>query len=123
MKRVISGILATVVLASTPVVGMAQEEKPETKEQVVEGFCEAHAKFAALVMKMRQAEMPITEVLTMVEKNFSENLQGITKHLVRTAYSKPLYSSKEYKERSVIEFSNATYLECYEHLMKLEMGE
>jgi len=76
-------------------------------------FCKDMSSYAELVMQKRQNNTPIKTMLLAIETSSeSEGIKGLMELIVERAYSKPAYSTEEYKSKSVNEYSAEIYLEC-----------
>ena len=75
-------------------------------------LCEAQAKLARSIMLVRQQGAPMHEAMqrnAKIKNEFARTVHGI---LVKLAYEEPLYSSKEFKERSANEFATTIFKAC-----------
>lgn len=70
--------------------------------------CAEMAGIAATIMKGRQEGIPMSKILQMNKDNGWETVN----YLVIEAYDSKLYSSPEYKQRSITEFENKVHLDC-----------
>ncbi len=86
----------------------AQETARETAMQ----FCMAVSDFAHAVMRNRQNGTPMSKVM---EEAAGERLH---EELIVEAYSRPRYSSKEMRERQVLDFENEVYGYCFKGVPK-----
>lgn len=71
--------------------------------------CTNLAETAKQVMIARQNGSPIQGLMQIAIKNNS----NITMTIIKEAYQLPRYSTKEYQQKSISDFSNQWYLECY----------
>ena len=71
--------------------------------------CEQLGGTAELIMKHRQANKPMNQIMTIVKQH-----APALSVLVIQAYKEPLYSSESYKQKAIAEFRNDIELICYE---------
>lgn len=71
--------------------------------------CSILAGTAKAVMQGRQQGVPIQGLMQIAIKNDS----SITKLMIQEAYELPRYSTKEYQQKAISDFSNQWYLDCY----------
>jgi len=72
-------------------------------------YCTTLASLAETTMGLRQAGVPLTEVLATHDKNTPE----IVKRLDIMAYDSPMWGSDKMKRQAATEFSNKVYLMCF----------
>ena len=88
-------------------------------------YCEFAYDDARMIMKARQAGLPIKELMAVTKKMVNEGVKNkeLTKDeariisnvdnmLTMKAYEIPLYLTDEYKQREINEFSNSAYVSC-----------
>lgn len=71
--------------------------------------CSILAGTAKQVMIARQNNAPIQGLMQIAIKNDS----NITMTIIKEAYELPRYSTKEYQQKAISDFSNQWYLECF----------
>ncbi len=83
--------------------------------KVASDVCKETYDIAEKVMIYRQAGVPIP-----VQMKFADELKGLdsetkqtVRDMVQEAYEEPKYSTQDYQDKSVKEFSNSWYLKCY----------
>ena len=91
--------LAATLLTTTPVTA---------KEDV----CASLAELAGDVMELRQGGVPLSEMMKIAEGD------ELLRFLLLEAYNVPRFSTKEYKDLAIKDFSDMLALVCYN-----EMGE
>lgn len=74
--------------------------------------CTAYAEFAETVMRVRQDNRDMIKVLKVIEKYDPESKRWM-ELVITGAYDKPLFSSLKYKQRSIMEYKNAVFNNCY----------
>ena len=80
-------------------------------------FCKDMSSYAELVMQKRQNNTSIKTMLLAIEQSGeSKGTRELMESIVEGAYSKPSYSTKEFKDKSVNEYSASVYLECKRNL-------
>jgi len=72
-----------------------------------EDACTKASMFANGAMKARQSGMLLSEAM---ENSMDDKA---VRHIIAEAYKFPLAESKEEKEKSINEFQNHIYLDCY----------
>jgi len=98
MKKLLLTITATVFMTLSPVT-VAQEQEQES-------MCETYAGLAEDIMWARQNGKPMVETMKIVE------FDGFLKKVTQWAYEENLYTTDEYKQRAITEFSNNIYAGC-----------
>lgn len=80
-------------------------------------FCKDMSSYAELVMQKRQNDTPIKTMLLAIEKSGeSKGTRELMESIVEDAYSKPAYATKDFKNKSINEYSASVYLECKRNL-------
>ena len=80
-------------------------------------FCKDMSSYAELVMQKRQNNTSIKTMLQAIEQSGeSKGTQELMESIVEGAYSMPAYSTKEFQDKSVNEYSASVYLECKRNL-------
>lgn len=103
IKTIITSIITAGILLVAPVTSYANS----TKE-----LCESQQDLAHVVMRARQAGLPLKNILASVKQ------VKAGEEIVRMAYTLPKYSSEEYRADAADEFSNKIYLLCMSSLSK-----
>jgi hypothetical protein len=96
-------ILAALALAAQPV------------QETLDQKCGAIGGMAASVMKSRQAEVPMSQVMASVEK-MPEFLRETLRDMIRQAYARQSYYTPETKADEVARFRNEWEAACYRDL-------
>lgn len=91
--------------------------KEVTKNQ--EANCLKAMAMAKAAMTVRQNGLPLSNAIEnneamLANGNATKEESMLMKKILRDAYSKPKYSTKDYKQESVNEFSANYYLACME---------
>lgn len=83
--------------------------------KVASDVCKETYDIAEKVMIYRQAGVPMP-----IQMKFADELKGLNsetkqtvRDIVQEAYEEPKYSTQDYQDKSVKEFSNSWYLKCY----------
>lgn len=100
MKKLLLGLL----LLSSSVI--AVEEKKETDKEL----CENLSKLAKEVMISRQAGVPMSKLIDIVDKDFA--------FIIVRAYEQPKFSLQDYKDNAANEYADEVYLLCYKARMQ-----
>lgn len=87
-------------------------------EIAVGELCSSMSTVAEEVMKSRHAGIPMSQTMELLEHQMGlKDLPGSHKSGVRkivvAAYEAPRYTTEEHIQRSVTEFSNEIYMQCY----------
>lgn len=95
------------------------QAKPLTVEQAKLGLCKTLSETAETIMTKRQNGVDAYELVDAGEKlrskNPSKELNKVTslgRNFIIEAYSKPLFSTEEYKQKAIYEFKNDKFIEC-----------
>ena len=76
--------------------------------------CKSIANFAAVVMEKRQAGTAMDAMIDLIHGSESDNgLRKVLESIILRAYENPRYGTEEFKKRSVNDFRNDIYVECY----------
>lgn len=75
-------------------------------------LCSSQSDLAAVIMKARQSGISISKSLKIADSSSDANLGNATKALVKLAYTKPRYSSDEFRENAVVDFGTEVYNLC-----------
>lgn len=91
-----------------------------TKSDAIDAICGNVGEYSQSVMRSRQLGENIANNIKVLNKTskMSESTKQYYKHIIYEAYKEPVWSSKEYKENSITEFSNKMYLICAETFQK-----
>jgi len=73
------------------------------------GYCESLAGLAETTMSVRQAGVPLTDVISTYDKD----TPNIVKAMTIMAYDSPMWGSDKMKRQAATEFSNKVYLMCF----------
>lgn len=63
-------------------------------------------------MQNRQNGVPIVEIMQKINGDQSKGSLDLFKSLAISAYKQGQFSSPEYQQKSITEFSNRAYIEC-----------
>jgi superfamily II DNA or RNA helicase len=90
----------------------SEDENNETYKRI-EGNCKALSKTNALIMKARQNNMSMSEVMEIVgsekyDKNFQKHIRGV---IIR-AYDSPRFTLESYQQQAIDDFENEAMLNC-----------
>ena len=78
------------------------------------GECNIFSEFAGTMMKYRQDNVEMSELIIFVRKqNPDTATKTFAEAIIKDAYRQPLYSSSKYKLRAIKKFKNDIFLECY----------
>ena len=99
------------------IISFNSSAKEVTKDQ--EANCLGTMAMAEAAMTVRQNGLPLLDALQNNEKmltngNATKKEISLMKIILRDAYSKPKYSTKEYQRESINEYSSKYYLACME---------
>lgn len=75
--------------------------------------CKDVADLSKNIMEARQAGVPLTLIMDLVEKE-SSGAKDLIKALVISAYKEPNYSSPSMVKKATTEFTNKVYIDCIE---------
>lgn len=79
--------------------------------------CRGYSEFAEQVMTMRQAEVPVFDVIDeMTAIGFADDLEKLLKGMILDAYERPAYNSEQLQKRAIKEFTNSMALSCLQKL-------
>lgn len=70
---------------------------------------------AAAIMKSRQAEVPMSDVMKKLPGGDDEAVKGLFRSMVVMAYEQPSYQTPSNQERAVAEFRNQIEVLCYKN--------
>ena len=103
MKSIIA---ATIILAT----GITTAEANTlTGEQI----CPSVGQLAENIMNNRQLDMPMDKVMGIADAAEDEIAKKMARALIIDAYTRPAFSSDEYRLRATAQFKNEMLLECY----------
>lgn len=100
MKRV--AVISTVVLAALNAHGK-DEKKPSDE------LCASVSTTAAEIMKARQNGVAMSKLIEIFKKDDA----AIFRRLTISAYESPRYSTESMQEKSIQDFENKAFLDCY----------
>lgn len=103
-------ISAVALMASSQVFASSSELTAES--------CVKVENSATLVMKMRQAGVPMATLM----REFTGESDGVVRKMITNAYATPRYSSDSFIDRSVSDFSSRYALECYRLVERVSQG-
>lgn len=99
-------IAATIILAT----GITTAEANSiTGEQI----CPSIGELAENIMNNRQLDLPMDKVMGIANAVEDEAAKAMTRALIMDAYTRPAFSSGEYRLRATAQFKNEMLLECY----------
>lgn len=104
--------LALVVVAVSPVNAKTSKTKTNQTLAPFDLSCDDIAEITKSVMQLRQANAPIQDAMRLADGSFIGVNRIFVKGLTIDAYSHPLYSTDEYKQREITEYSNDKYVQC-----------
>lgn len=109
-KLLIAVILATVAVSPT----YAKTSKAKNNQTLAPYnlSCDDIAEITKSVMQLRQTNAPIQDAMKLANGSFTGVNRIVVKGLTIDAYSHPLYSTDEYKQREITEYSNNKYVGC-----------
>lgn len=83
--------------------------------KVASDVCKETYDIAEKVMIYRQAGVPMPIQMKFVDelKGLNSETKQTVRDIVQEAYEEPKYSTQDYQDKSVKEFSNSWYLKCY----------
>ncbi|WP_244430472.1 hypothetical protein [Brucella rhizosphaerae] len=99
MKRII------VVLSLLTATVAHADDKPVSDE-----FCTRLGSLAANIMKARQSEAPMSELIARVSKHSDDQ---VWRKLVVSAYESPAYASDQAQKGAIDAFRNKIELQCF----------
>lgn len=108
MKTQINKLIQIITLAAAATISSCSVSYAADTATVHQA-CSTIAGTAKSVMQGRQQGTPIQGLMQIAIKNDS----SITMLIIEEAYELPRYSTKEYQQKSVSDFSNKWYLDCY----------
>lgn len=73
--------------------------------------CSEIAKLAESIMTSRQSNIDMVKMYAIADKAGGAT-GNVTKAITKAAYSRPLYSTQEYKEKHIRKFKNDVFLQC-----------
>ncbi len=75
--------------------------------------CGSRSELAALVMEGRQTGRPLSDAMAGVERADVDDIyKRDAQRMVLLAYGEPRYSTRDFQQRSVVEFANEAYRTC-----------
>lgn len=98
--------LLAAVVALTPVAVLAAEKGDQDE------MCPVVGRIAARTMQARQIGAPMSEVMGIANANQTE-AREMLRSMVKSAYAKPRYSTKEFQTKAVEDFRNEMEARCY----------
>lgn len=75
-------------------------------------LCESIESMASSIMEARQAGVPASKLVGIINQDMSKELAELGISIVKAAYSKPHYSTESYQQRETTDFANEWYLAC-----------
>lgn len=111
MNKLIVGLSVGLILS------LNASAKPLSTKTTRSDMCVSVSEFAKSIMERRQNGESITDIIGILDKARSEHstpetIYNAANNIILKAFDKPLYSSDEYKQKAIIEFSNQTYISC-----------
>lgn len=100
MKRIAA--ISTVLLIALNAHG--KDDKSST-----DGLCTSVSTTAAEIMKARQNGVPMSKLIEIFKKDDA----AIFRRLTISAYESPRYSTESIQEKSIQDFENKAFLDCY----------
>lgn len=108
LLRLTTAITAATLMTLSPVT-VASDDSGEAKKYT----CEQFAQVSAVIMEGRQKGMPMVDVMKVATGT------PVFEEIIKQAYSVKRFSSDEYQQEAITEFSNMIYRAClesdYEH--------
>jgi transketolase len=88
------------------------------QESEVHIACKASAEFAEKIMEVRQAGMPIVDIMDIIESNNDKesSFNEVAKNIIIDAYNEPRMFTDSLRKIIISEFSNKTYSSCVREL-------
>lgn len=80
-------------------------------DPVSDAACKTFGDLAEQVMRARQADRPMSELMNLVGGAGDDG--GLARKLIIEAYSKPAYHSEPNQKRAIAEFRNSVELVCF----------
>lgn len=111
MKKLLIAV-ALGVVAVSPVNAKTSKTKTNQTLAPFDLSCDDIAEITKSVMQLRQANAPIQDAMRLADGSFTGVNRIVVKGLTIDAYSHPLYSTDEYKQREITEYSNNKYVGC-----------
>lgn len=111
MKKLLIAVVLGVVAVS-PVNAKTSKTKTNQTLAPYDLSCDDIADITRSVMQLRQANAPIQDAMRLADSSFTGVNRIVVKGLTIDAYSRPLYSTDEYKKREITEYSNNKYVGC-----------
>lgn len=77
-------------------------------------MCNQLNEMAKVFMEERQSGRVMADLINVIEQDevATERGKKLLKDMIIDAYQRPMYSSKELKEREVVDFQNRWYMQC-----------
>ena len=85
----------------------------QAKEPTKRDFCKSHSELIGKVMHARQAGVPLSRILEILDDGSA--LSELEIEMALMAYGKPRYSTERMQERAIQEFANNAMLLCMKH--------
>jgi len=85
-------------------------------QEVIELSCELYADLAGAVMAARQLRRPFFDVLGNADDSKSPEFRRIFTEIVTQAYETPVFSTEEYRQRAIADFTNDFSVMCFRTL-------
>lgn len=76
--------------------------------------CTALGSLARSIMEKRQGGTDMSELMSVVDKFDVESFKPIARSMVMMAYSMPRFNGEEFKQKTILDFSNQVQLACYQ---------
>lgn len=80
-------------------------------------FCDTIEEVANAVMTKRQAGLPMSNMIRLLNKIDDKNFKKAMSLIIIDAYQIPMFYTNKAKKRAVLEFKNKWYLLCYKELL------
>jgi len=87
------------------------DEDSETNKKI-DQLCKSISSSAAMVMKARQANLPMSEQLEIISEADSEYFKTVMRNIVMEAYDYPRLNTPSYQTQAIQDFENKVMLEC-----------
>lgn len=105
MKNLLISALMLFLFMSTTV--NATEENTVSRAEI----CESYARYAELVMELRQIGAPLSNILAPLGSDSSTEKE-VMREIVLLAYEEPRYTTEAVQKREIQDFRNRIHVNC-----------
>lgn len=106
MKKIILAA-ALAITSIMPTAALAQDKYEQADE-----ICGPIGELAATIMTARQNGASMSQMMGLA-RDVDPSIQGLVRALVTDSFDTPKYSSSEYRQDAISEFSNEMTAKCY----------